>query len=174
MLCAAPLGLDPGAPFYYTGAMKLAEALALRADLSTRLAQLAVRAEQNVLVQEGDRAAEDSLALIAEHDRLSLELESLILRINITNLRVPTRLTDTMTAALARRDVLRGRVQLLRRVADQASVRTERGQRSELRWVSAVDVPTIRRDADRLSAELRELDTAIQEANWSAEVVAAA
>ncbi|MEB4616518.1 DIP1984 family protein [Leucobacter sp. M11] len=151
--------------------MKLAEALALRADLSARLAQLASRAEQNVLVQEGDEPAEDTRSLIAEHDRLSAELEELILRINQTNLTVPTRVTPTMTAALAKRDVLRGRVQLLRRVADQASQRTERGQRSELRWVSAVEVPAVRRDADRLSAELRDLDTAIQEANWSAELI---
>jgi hypothetical protein len=35
-----------------------------------------------------------------------------------------------------------------------------------LRFVSIVDVPAMRVEADSLAAQLRELDTRIQEANW--------
>lgn len=150
--------------------MKLAEALALRADLSARLAQLAARAEQNVLFQEGEEPAEDATALLAEHELLAAQLEELMLRINETNLSV--RVGEiSMTAALAKRDVLRMRVRLLQSVAAAASERGGRTMRSELRLVSAVSVPELRAEADRGSARLRELDTAVQEANWTNSLV---
>jgi hypothetical protein len=44
--------------------MKLAEALALRADLQARLAQLASRATTNARYQEGEEPAEDPNALL--------------------------------------------------------------------------------------------------------------
>ncbi|GAA1496043.1 DIP1984 family protein [Paeniglutamicibacter kerguelensis] len=146
--------------------MKLAEALAQRADLATRMSQLSSRIEQNVLVQEGEKPAEDPLALLAEHDRLAAELQELIVRINATNLSVTVPGHPSMTAALARRDVLRQQVRLRQAVATRASARFDRSTRSELRYVSIVDVPAIRAEADSLAAQLRELDTRIQEANW--------
>lgn len=146
--------------------MKLAEALAQRADLATRMSQLSSRIEQNVLVQEGEKPAEDPLALLAEHDRLAAELQVLIVRINTTNLSVAVPGHASMTAALARRDVLRQQVRLRQTVATSASARFDRSTRSELRYVSIVDVPVIRAEADSLAAQLRELDTRIQEANW--------
>lgn len=146
--------------------MKLAEALAQRADLTTRMNQLSTRIEQNVMVQEGEQPAEDPLALLAEHDRLARDLQELILRINVTNLSVMVPGNQSMTAALARRDVLRQQVRLRQSVATRASERFDRSTRSELRFVSIVDVPAIRVEADSLAAQLRELDTRIQEANW--------
>ncbi|MFF5790996.1 DIP1984 family protein [Paeniglutamicibacter sp. NPDC012692] len=146
--------------------MKLAEALAKRADLATRMSQISSRIEQNVLVQEGEKPAEDPLALLAEHDRLAAELQELIVRINATNLSVTVPGHESMTAALARRDVLRQQVRLRQTVATRASARFDRSTRSELRYVSIVDVPVIRSEADALAAKLRELDTRIQEANW--------
>ncbi len=150
--------------------MKLAEALAQRADLATRMSQLSSRIEQNVLVQEGEKPAEDPLALLAEHDRLAAELQELIVRINATNLSVTVPGHESMTAALARRDVLRQQVRLRQTVATRASARFDRSTRSELRYVSIVDVPVIRAEADSMAAQLRELDTRIQEANWTNEL----
>lgn len=150
--------------------MKLAEALAKRADLATRMSQISSRIEQNVLVQEGEKPAEDPLALLAEHDRLAAELQELIVRINSTNLSVTVPGHDSMTAALARRDVLRQQVRLRQTVATRASARFDRSTRSELRYVSIVDVPVIRAESDSLAAQLRELDTRIQEANWTNEL----
>ena len=146
--------------------MKLAEALAQRADMSTKMSQLAARIEQNVLVQEGEQPAEDPLALLAEHDRLATKLHDLIVRINTTNLEVGIVGHENMTDALAHRDVLRLQVRLRQNVAQRASTRFDRTTRSELRYVSIIDVPQLRTEADNLSAQLRELDTRIQEANW--------
>ena len=130
------------------------------------MSQLAARIEQNVLVQEGEQPAEDPLALLAEHDLLATQLRELILRINTTNLAVGIAGHKNMTDALARRDVLRLQVQLRQGVAQRASTRFDRTTRSELRYVSIIDVPKVRTEADDLSAQLRELDTRIQEANW--------
>lgn len=130
------------------------------------MSQLAARIEQNVLVQEGEQPAEDPLALLVEHDRLANDLRELILRINTTNLEVSIPGHQNMTDALAHRDVLRLQVRLRQSVAQRASARFDRSTRSELRYVSIVDVPLVRTEADELSAQLRELDTRIQEANW--------
>src|SRR5437868_15491169 len=65
--------------------MKLAEALILRADCQKRIAQLKARLLVNAKVQEGDAPAGTPQELIAELDRVSTELLSLIKRINRTN-----------------------------------------------------------------------------------------
>jgi len=150
--------------------MKLAEALALRADLQRRLAQVASRAVANARHQEGDLPAEDPVALLAEHERLAARLESLIARINAANLATEVEPGLTMTAALARRDVLRLRHRLRTDLADAASASQDRFTRTELRYVSGVDVPATRAQADDLARTLRELDTRIQQVNWTADV----
>ena len=66
--------------------MKLAEALNLRADTQTRVAQLKERLLSNVKVQEGDEPAEAPQALFSELDAALKSLQELILRINKTNL----------------------------------------------------------------------------------------
>lgn len=150
--------------------MKLAEALALRADVNTRMSQLAARATQNALHQEGEAPAEDPMALLAEHTRLAGELQELILRINSTNLSIEVQPGLSMTAALAERDVLRQMVRLRQSLASAGSQRMDRSTRSELRYVSAIDVPALRLDADAQAARLRNLDVRIQEANWGHEL----
>ena len=149
---------------------KLAEALALRADLQRRLAQVASRAVANARHQEGEQPAEDPVALLAEHDRVAAELERLIARINEVNLATEVEPGLTMTQALARRDVLRTQHRVRTDLADAGSASHARMTRTELRFVSAVDVPGLRREADDVARRLRELDTAIQQANWTTEV----
>src|SRR5690349_21118346 len=68
-----------------SGAMKLGEALTIRADLQKRIAQLGSRLQASGVVQEGDTPPEDPAALLAELETLTDELERLIARINLTN-----------------------------------------------------------------------------------------
>jgi hypothetical protein len=150
--------------------MKLAEALAERAALSTRLSQLAARATQSARVQEGEEPVEDPAELLAEHARAAAALTELVVRINRTNLAV--RLADgtTLTEALARRDTLRLLLAARSGVADAASARGDRYSRTELRFVAAIDVAALRAEIDALSKDWRELDVRIQEANWANEL----
>ena len=49
--------------------MKLAEALQERADINKKISQLRSRLSNNLLVQEGEKTAEDPLALLKEMDQ---------------------------------------------------------------------------------------------------------
>ncbi|KXZ61749.1 hypothetical protein Mlaev_00199 [Microbacterium laevaniformans] len=151
--------------------MKLAEALAERAALATRLSQLAQRAAQNARVQEGEPPVEDPTALLSEHDRVAERLADLITRINRTNLEATLADGATLTDALARRDVLRLRVQAYTQAADAGAARGDRYSQSEIRYVAAIDVAAVRARADALAKEWRELDIRIQEANWQSELI---
>lgn len=151
--------------------MKLAEALAARADLQRRLEQMRGRLAQSALVQEDERPPEDPQELLAETERLLAELERYVERINRTNLGATLPDGRTLTAALARRDVLGLRYGLLRGLVDAASNRMPRYGRAEIRILPTVDVAPLRRRMDEAARERRELDTAIQAANWTTELM---
>jgi hypothetical protein len=153
--------------------MKLAEALALRADAARRTEQLRARIAASARYQEGETPAEDAVALLADAAEALTELEALIRRINRTN--AATRIDGgTLTDALARRDVLRLRHTLITSAADAAAGkdhRTFRQLRSELKMIPALPVAELRGQADDLARELREVDTLIQQTNWEAELL---
>ena len=150
--------------------MKLAEALALRADLQTRQTELGKRLRQNARYQEGEEPAEDAGALLAEVDRIAAELESLVLQINVRNLATEVEPGLSMTAALARRDALKLRHRQRTELAEAASTPVDRYSRTELRSIAAVNVRTLRTEIDDLARQIRELDTRIQGVNWTTEL----
>jgi sugar phosphate isomerase/epimerase len=154
-------------------AMKLAEALALRADASRRVDQLRSRVAGSARYQEGEPPAEDAAALLAEAGETLTELESLIRRINRTNA-ATTVGAGTLTDALARRDVLRLRHGVLTSAADAAAGGGQRGfrqLRSELKMIAALPVADLHTQADTVARELREVDTEIQRANWEVDLL---
>lgn len=154
--------------------MKLGEALAARADVARRVEQLRARVAANARYQEGETPAEDAEGLLAQALEACDELESLIRRINRTNAATPLR-DGTITDALARRDALRLRHGLVTAAADAATGRAQPGiarqLRSELLYVSALPVAGLRAEADRLARDLREIDVAIQQANWQVDLL---
>lgn len=150
--------------------MKLAEALVLRADLQKRIEQLRARLRQSALVQEGEQPSEDPYELLGEAARLADELAALVVRTNRTNLATTLPDGTTLTAAIARRDALQLRYSLIETAAETASNRIDRFGRSEIRKVATVDVAALRKQAERLAQERRELDTAIQATNWATEL----
>ncbi|WP_238013404.1 DIP1984 family protein [Dactylosporangium sp. AC04546] len=153
--------------------MKLAEALALRADASRRVEQLRARITGSARYQEGEQPAEDAAALLAETGAVLDELESLIRRINRTNAATTVE-GGTLTDALARRDVLRLRHGVVTTAASAAAGDGQRGYRqlrSELKMISALPVAELRAEADDLARQLREVDTLIQRTNWEADLL---
>lgn len=129
--------------------MKLAEALQERADLNRRIEQLRYRLSNNVLVQEGEKPLEDPAALLEELESSFTRLEWLI----------------------ARRDVLSLRAEAYRRLVEEASQNTHRATRTEIKILSAVNVPALQRQADDASRELRLLDNTLQATNWTADLM---
>jgi hypothetical protein len=153
--------------------MKLAEALALRADAARRAEQLRARITASARFQEGEAPAEDAGALLAEAGQVLGELESLIRRINRTNAATSVG-GGTLTDALARRDVLRLRHGVVTSAANAAAGEGQRGfrqLRSELKMIPALPVAELRGQADDLARRLREVDTEIQRTNWEADLL---
>ncbi|MFV2116155.1 DIP1984 family protein [Micromonospora sp. LOL_025] len=153
--------------------MKLAEALALRADAARRAEQLRARIAASARYQEGEAPAEDASALLAEAGEVLGGLESLIRRINRTNAATLVE-GGTLTDALARRDVLRMRHSLVTSAADAAAGEGQRGYRqlrSELKMIPALPVAELRRQADDLARQVREVDTLIQRTNWEVDLL---
>jgi hypothetical protein len=150
--------------------MKLAEALQMRADIQRRLQQLRQRVAQSAHTQEGEAPPEDPNELLAEAARLVAQLEGLIIGINRTNVTTLIEPGLTLTDALARRDALALHRAILVEAANNAAVRQDRYQRSELRFVTTLDVAALHREADDLAKQYRELDAQIQEVNWQTEL----
>ncbi|TNC25745.1 DIP1984 family protein [Amycolatopsis alkalitolerans] len=155
--------------------MRLAEALALRADAARRVEQLRARIVGNARFQEGEEPTEDAAALLAEADATLDELQVLIRRINRTNAATGIGADGTITDALARRDVLRLRHAAVTAAADAAAGRNQPGMvrqlRSELKMIAALPVAELRVRADALAREIRELDVRIQRANWEVDLL---
>lgn len=150
--------------------MKLAEALSIRKDLQTRIEQLKVRIINNVRIQEGEQPAEDPTDLMKDLNSCLKQLEELIYRINVTNMHAKSG-DKTLTQLMAERDVLTKRVQVLREVFNQASSSSERYSRSEIKYVTTIDVKAMGKQLDKLSSQLRSLDVEIQSINFATELM---
>ena len=151
--------------------MKLAEALIKRSDVQKRIKQLKHRLTNNATVQEGLAPVEDPQALLTEAGRAVRELEGLVCRINRTN--VMTRFSEEMSLAEAVtcRDMLMVRQLLYADLAEAATVSDSRYSQREIRSLPTVNVAEIRKQADALAKEVRELDMRIQSHNWTVDLV---
>lgn len=151
--------------------MKLASALSERADLQTRLSDLKRRLNNNAKIQEGEEATENPVELIAEITGIIEKLEDLMARINLTNSSIKCADGRTLTEVLAHRDCLKMRYHIMRDYLDEASSKVNRFSRTEIKILSAVDVPAFQKQVDLISKELRETDELLQEMNWTTELL---
>ncbi|OFT67521.1 hypothetical protein HMPREF3145_11200 [Corynebacterium sp. HMSC05C01] len=150
--------------------MLLAEALARRAEAQDRLNKLQERLMQGALMQEGDTPVEDPAELLKEAAELLQEIETLVRRINHTNAQTAFE-GATLTDAIARRDALLRSRRLYAAVADAGTMTNARYSRSEVRFVPTIDVKSLRDMADNASKAYRELDTKIQQLNWTTQLI---
>ncbi|MBX3066188.1 MAG: DIP1984 family protein [Anaerolineae bacterium] len=151
--------------------MKLAEALIQRADAQKRLAQLRERLARSSKVQEGEQPAENPRDLLAEVDRVIAEMTDLIKRINRTNATATLANGQTLTEALADRDALVLERGVITGVIAGTAAPDFRFGRAEIKYFATVDVAALQQRADDIARRHRELDTAIQRANWEIDVV---
>jgi hypothetical protein len=151
--------------------MKLAEALLLRADCQKRIEQLKSRLLGSARVQEGEQPPEDPEKLLAEIGAVSNQLIDLIERINKTNSSTVFAEAKTIADALAERDVMVLRRGVYADLASYAAMRQDRITRSEVKYLASVDIAAVRKHADELAKNYRELDARIQEMNWKTELI---
>ncbi len=129
-----------------------------------------VRLKNNARIQEGEEPAENPQELMEELNNHLNALETLIFRINKTNM---VTLSEGMrlTEMIAKKDVLALRISVLRSVAQSAMGSLERYSANEIRYVRTLDVADLQKQIDSYSRQLRELDVKIQQLNWLTELV---
>ena len=150
--------------------MKLAEALSIRKDLQKRIQQLEQRIKSNVKVQEGDEPLEDPNELMKELHSCLIQLEELIARINLTNIKTKNAEGLSITQLIAKKDTLTTRIGILRNIYSEATNIVNRYSSSELRIECVIDAKQLSKQIDDYSSSLRKLDIEIQSLNFSTEL----
>ncbi|NEZ57748.1 hypothetical protein D0962_34975 [Leptolyngbyaceae cyanobacterium CCMR0082] len=150
--------------------MKLAEALMQRADCQKRIAQLRQRLTRSAKVQEGEQPPENPQELLSEVDTVITELTRLVQRINQTNANTAFA-EGSLSDALAQRDTLFTKRSVLENLIQAASITHDRYSRSEVRFVSTVDIGSLQRQLDGISRDYRLLDAQIQSLNWQIDLL---
>lgn len=150
--------------------MKLAEALLLRADANKRIHELQARLQRSARVQEGDSTPENPAELLDELSRVVAELTRLVKQINRTNAQTPFDETRTLTDALADRDALTAEFGVLTTTIAQATAQ-QGYNASPIKVFRAINVAEVQKRADDLARQRRDLDTRIQQLNWTVDLI---
>lgn len=150
--------------------MKLAEALQERADLNRNIEQLKNRLNNNVLVQEGEKAAEDPEKLKKELDASIKRLAYLIFHINLTNC---STMIDgkTLTELIAKKDTLSLKISVYKDIAQTGSQTSYRARNTEIKIRSSIAVMDWQAEIDTMARELRLLDNKLQASNWNTDLI---
>lgn len=150
--------------------MKLAEALQERADLNRNIEQLKNRLNHNVLIQEGEKAAEEPEKLKRELDAAVERLAYLISRINLTNAQIKLD-GKTLTAFIAKKDALSLKISTYKEIVQTGSQAAYRARNTEIKIKPAIVVADWQMEIDAMSKELRLLDNRLQECNWKTDLI---
>jgi hypothetical protein len=150
--------------------MKLSEALIRRADAQKRVEHLKQRLSSSARTQEDEAPPEDPTELVEDLERTLGELTDLVKRINKTNAITPYDEGMTLTDALAERDRLSLHRAVLANLVNAAVTPQHRYTRSDIKYFRTINVSDIQKRMDGLAKQYRELDTRIQEINWSTEL----
>ena len=150
--------------------MKIAEALILRADIQKRIAQLRTRLNNNAKVQENEEPAENPELLLTELENLISQLNDLIVKINRTN--TLSKIDGiSLVELIAKKDTLSQKAGILREFIEIASQKVDLYSTTEIKVFSTVNVSQQQKKLDKLSKEIRETDTKLQQANWTIDLV---
>lgn len=150
--------------------MKLAEALQERADLNRNIEQLKNRLNNNVLVQEGEKTAEEPEKLKRELDASLERLAYLIARINLTNCMTKVD-GQTLTELIAKKDALSLKISVYKDIAHVGSQASYRARNTEIKIKPAILVTGWQMEIDAMAKVLRLLDNKLQESNWNTELI---
>src|ERR1700680_3166769 len=115
--------------------MKLAEALAHRADLVTKINKLGERLNLNACLQEGTKANEDPRQLLELLNDSLVDYRILIQRINLTNATTSLDFADsrgTIMHRIAERDVAKMKFGIIDRLITAAQPKEDRYSHSEI------------------------------------------
>lgn len=147
--------------------MKLAEALVLRRDTQNKLDKLKENLIANTVIQEDDTLDVSNEELIRDYEKVNKLLSDLIIAVNKKNATTRIESLDmTIAEALEAREALHREHKLYSQILEEASNRSQRYSRSEIKMVRTVNTKDISKKVDQLAKKIREFDVAIQQTNW--------
>lgn len=146
--------------------MKLAEALLLRSEYQKKVENIQSRIMANLKVQENDKPQENPEELLKEAFELNEQLCTLVKQINSRNHTVKLPNGQLLSEALADRDMLMKKRNLLASITAKASEKDYRLTHAEIKMCIILPIGELQKQIDRLSQSFRELDTQIQAVNW--------
>ena len=98
------------------------------------------------------------------------QLNDLIIKINKTN--TLSKIDGiSLVELIAKRDTLSQKAGILREFVEIASQKVDLYSTTEIKVFSTVNVPKQQKKLDKLSKEIRETDTKLQQANWTIDLV---
>jgi hypothetical protein len=162
--------------------MKLAEALAARKDIVSRISESTEDSATDILVRDEDDPRASDVdpyefleSLQAKYDeaaRLSIAINETN---NVTHIEYLSG-TYSLMEAIAMRECLRLKARAIGNIINHVSrlVKTDyysRRQKDTVRSVSLVPLSDLRNLKNSLEADLRRLDSAIQTANWTVDLL---
>lgn len=150
--------------------MKLAEALLLRSEYQKKIENLQSRIMANLKVQENDKPHENPADLLQEALELNDQLGALIKQINARNNTVTLPDGRLLSEALADRDMLMKKRNLLASIAAAANQKDYRLTHAEIKMYVTLPIGELQKQIDSLSQRFRELDTQIQAINWTVDL----
>lgn len=150
--------------------MKLAEALLLRSEYQNKIANIQSRIMANLKVQENDKPHENPEMLLKEVFEINEQLCILVKKINARNNTVKLPNGQLLSEALADRDMLMKKRNLLSGITSKASEKDYRLTHSEIKMCVILPIGELQKQIDNLSRSFRELDSQIQAINWTVDL----
>lgn len=150
--------------------MKLAEALLLKSDYQRDIYELKTKIIHCSKIQEGEESLINPDELLSKLDDVFNKLEGITKRINYTNSQIRIN-GEILVDLILTRDAIKMKRKILTTLLDEATIKHDRYSQSEIKFVTIIDVLEIQREIDDLSKRFRELDTKIQQLNWTHDLI---
>ena len=154
--------------------MKLAEALIERAHLQLVNIELVKRIEGNLRLPDDEEPTSIPEELLKVYDAKMARLQDLVRQINTTNALTKMESGDSIAAALARRDCLTSQIRVYKEVYGELTSHDRfegYNRENRVKYVRHADFNAMNDKINQMCQELRILDTAIQEKNWTVELL---
>ena len=152
----------------------LAEALNVRASLNIKLGDLRNRIDNNIYISNGNDPYEDAQELLNKAIEVSKELENLVNIINQTNNNTKFEseiYSGTLSEALTHRDTLTQQIKTISQALDSIPSNKRSFFEDRTNGRVLLSVSGLRERKDEFATKLRKLDTDIQKANWSTDLL---
>ncbi|HCK28985.1 MAG TPA: septicolysin, partial [Acinetobacter ursingii] len=117
-------------------------------------------------VQDGDTPSEDPEQLIDEAVLVNKQLFQLIQKIHQTNAQAQANNGKALLDILNQRDQLTAEHRIIQQAIDNTQKDTDRYSVREIKWIKAVSVSKLQKQADEISQSLRLINLEIQASNW--------